>query len=46
MRCENRQGAARLGLSSAYATVQRLAEEVGFEPTERLPARWFSRPVP
>ena len=23
-----------------------LAEEVGFEPTEGLPPRWFSRPVP
>jgi hypothetical protein len=26
-----------------YAT---LAEEVGFEPTESLHPRWFSRPVP
>jgi hypothetical protein len=31
----------------ADGDVQKIvAEEVGFEPTERLHARWFSRPVP
>ena len=28
----------------AYGTG--MAEEVGFEPTDGLPRRWFSRPVP
>lgn len=35
------------GMSEANSVrYEKLADRVGFEPTVRSPARWFSRPVP
>lgn len=33
-------------MATSFSGENNLADRVGFEPTVRLPARWFSRPVP